>query len=144
MNENQNERALGWDDEIEKESEFTVLKPGEYDYTVESFERGRHNGSENLPPCNIAILKIRVHSNEGDAVITHRLFLHSKTEGFLSAFFTSIGQKKQGEKLKMNWNEVPRATGRCKIGIKEYNGNQYNEIKSFLPKAQKTFTPGQF
>ena len=43
------ERELGWDDEIEKDSgEFILLPEGDYDFTVESFERSRHGGSENF------------------------------------------------------------------------------------------------
>ena len=88
------ERELGWDDEIEKDSEdFLLLPEGDYDFVVESFERGRHNGSEKLPACNKAMLKLRIDTPDGTALINHNLFLHTKTEGMISAFFTSIGQK---------------------------------------------------
>lgn len=34
------ERELNWDDEIEKDgNEFVLLPEGDYDFTVESFER---------------------------------------------------------------------------------------------------------
>ncbi len=75
------ERELGWDDEIEKDSgEFILLPEGDYDFTVESFERGRHGGSEKLPACNKAILRLRIDTGEGSALINHNLFLHTKTE----------------------------------------------------------------
>lgn len=144
------ERELGWDDEIEKDSgDFILLPEGDYDFTVESFERGRHPGSDKLPPCNKAILKLRIDTDEGAAVITHNLFLHTKTEGMISAFFTSIGQKKKGEKIKMNWNAVIGASGRCKVGIRTWNGNdgkdhRSNEIKKFYEKEDKQFTKGVF
>ena len=52
----------------------------------------------------------------------------------------------------MNWNYVPGATGKCKVGIRTYNDNQYNEIKKFYPKdpsystgnTAPSFTTGQF
>lgn len=144
------ERELGWDDEIEKDSgDFILLPEGDYDFTIESFERGRHPGSDKLPPCNKAILKLRINTDEGAAVITHNLFLHTKTEGMISSFFTSIGQKKKGEKIKMNWNAVIGATGRCKVGIRTWKGNdgedhQSNEIKKFYEKEDKQFTKGVF
>ena len=117
------ERELGWDDEIEKDSgEFILLPEGDYDFTVESFERSRHGGSEKLPACNKAILRLRIDTGEGSALINHNLFLHTKTEGMISAFFTSIGQKKKGEKIKMNWNAVVGAKGRCKVGVHEWTG----------------------
>ena len=72
------ERELGWDDEIEKDgSDYVLLPEGDYDFTVESFERGRHNGSEKLPPCNKAMLKLRIDATEGTALINHNLFFLS-------------------------------------------------------------------
>ena len=144
------ERELGWDDEIEKDgSDFVLLPEGDYDFVVESFERGRHNGSEKLPACNKAMLKLRIDTPDGTALINHNLFLHTKTEGMISAFFTSIGQKKKGEKIKMNWNAVIGAKGRCKVGIHEWTGTdgekrQSNEIKRFYPFEEKKFEAGKF
>ena len=43
------EKELGWDDVIEKESDFTLLPAGDYDFTITGFERARHEGSEKLP-----------------------------------------------------------------------------------------------
>lgn len=137
--ENINERELNWDDTIEKDgSDFVVLPEGDYNFTVESFDRGRHEGSEKLPPCNKAMLKIRIDAVQGTVYINHNLFLHTITEGMLSAFFSSIGQKKKGEPLRMNWAGVPGSTGRAKVGIYTYQKNgetrQINEIKRFYPK----------
>ena len=145
------ERELQWDDTIEKDAaDFVLLPEGDYNFIVESFERGRHNGSDKLPPCNKAILKLRNESMDGTAYITHNLFLHSKTEGMLSAFFSSIGQKKKGEPLKMNWGAVPGATGKAKVGIHLYtatNGEERkaNDIKRFYPKEDgPAFKAGEF
>lgn len=144
------ERELEWNDTIEKDSDFIILPEGDYSFTVESFERGRHNGSDKLPPCNKAVLMIKITAPEGETTIKHNLFLHTKTEGMLSAFFSSIGQKKKGEKLAMNWNTVTGATGRCMVGIHEFTGDdgntkKYNQIIRFYPKEDaKTFTPGVF
>lgn len=144
------DRELGWDDEIEKDNgDFLLLPEGDYDFVVESFERGRHNGSEKLPACNKAMLKLRIDTPDGTALINHNLFLHTKTEGMISAFFTSIGQKKKGEKIKMNWNVVIGAKGRCKVDIREWTGTdgekrQSNEIKRFYPFEEKKFEAGKF
>ena len=78
------EKELQWDDTITKDaSDFILLPEGDYNFTVESFERGRHAGSEKLPPCNKAVLALRIEAAEGTVRITHNLFLHSKTEGML-------------------------------------------------------------
>lgn len=145
------ERELSWDDTITKDSsDYIMLPEGDYNFTVESFERGRHPGSEKLSPCNKAVLTLRIESAEGTSRITHNLFLHSKTEGMLSAFFTCIGQKKKGEPLKMNWGTVPGSTGRCKVGIHTYTNRdgeerKSNDIKRFYPKEDgPAFKAGEF
>lgn len=147
MNEQyQQERELGWDDNISKdEDEFIVLPDGDYDFMVESVTRARHEASTKLPACNQAIVNIRIETPQGKVVIKHNLFLHTKMEGMLSAFFASIGQKKKGEPLRMNWQLVSGSTGRCKLGHKIYNDNTYNEIKRFYPAANTGgYVPGQF
>lgn len=144
------DRELGWDDEIEKDSgEFILLPEGDYEFTVESFERARYQGGAKLPACNMAVLNIRIETPEGSVVIPHRLYLHTKTEGLISAFFSSIGLKKKGQKVKMNWNAVPGAAGRCKVGIHEWTNDagekrQSNDIKRFYPKEQRAYKVGDF
>ncbi|MDD3395149.1 MAG: DUF669 domain-containing protein [Anaerotignum sp.] len=161
------ERELGWNDTIEKDSDFILLPEGDYDFKVVKFERGRHQGSEKLPPCNKAILTLEIDSPEGAVTITHNLFLHSKTESMLSTFFTAIGQKKKGEKVSMNWNAVPGARGRCRVYQDSWTGDdkverKSNKIKKFYeatntapntvpntapntaPQQQAAYTPGRF
>ena len=149
------DRELEWNDVIEKDgNEYVLLPEGDYDFTVESFDRGRHNGSEKLPPCNKAVLKLRVESEQGTAYISHNLFLHTVTEGMLSAFFASIGQKRRGEPLRMDWSRVPGASGRAKIGVHSYTGRdgesrQSNEVKRFYakegaPQGAPTYKAGDF
>lgn len=133
------ERELGWDDEIEKEGGgFVLLPAGDYNFTVAKFERGRFQGSTKMPACNQAKLELTIHSPEhGDVTVFHNLMLHTKTEGFLSNFFTGIGQKKPGERLRMNWNLVTGAKGRCKIVENKYmsKGEERvnNQVDTFHP-----------
>jgi len=146
------EREFGWDDQIENDGpEFVTLPEGDYDFEVTGFERARHNGSDKLPPCNKAIVSIKIEGPQGISTIQHNLFLHSKTEGLLCAFFTAIGQRKKGEKLKMNWNQVIGSKGRAKVSVKKwtYEGKEYeaNEIKKFYEPAEspnKGFEAGRF
>lgn len=148
---------LDWDSEIQQESpNFITLPDGEYEFEVISFERARYAGGEKLPPCNQAKLKLQITVPEGIATIQHNLFLHSRCEGILSAFFNCIGGKKHGEKAKMDWNKVIGAKGRAKIGTRIYKENTYNEVKRFLDPDDATtqhpatgnkaagFQPGKF
>ncbi len=124
--------ALDWDSEIEKENEFVLLPDGEYEFTVLNMERQRFDGSEKMAPCPMAKLTLDVRSREGNATVMDRLMLNRKMEWKLSAFFGSIGQRKHGDKLKMDWNKVVGSEGHAKIGTREYNGKKYNEVRSYV------------
>lgn len=155
MSEFVEERELGWDDPIENDGpDFILLPAGDYDFVVTEFERQRHNGSEKLPPCNKAVVSLKFETPEGSTTIKHNLFLHTKTEGMLCAFFTGIGQRKKGEKLNMNWNEVVGSTGRAKVSVRTYKNKDgeertINDIKKiYEPDENKPaavgYTPGSF
>ena len=142
---------IGWDSPIEKDSpEFVLLPDGDYDFEVIDFERARHAGSDKLPPCNKAIVHIKIEGAEGVAIIKHNLFLHSITEGMLCAFFTGIGQRQKGQKVTMNWNAVIGSKGRAKIGSHKYKNNEgkefeFNEVKKFYePGAAAGYVAGRF
>lgn len=130
------EREFDWNDEISQDSEFLLLPEGDYKFIVESYERARHTPSPGgkLPACNKAIVTVLIKTQDGDIRLKHNLFLHSSTEGMLSAFFGAIGLKKKGEPLKMNWNATAGKEGVCKVGQREYNGNKYNEVKRMIYK----------
>lgn len=137
------DREFDWNDEISQDGEeFILLPEGDYKFIVESYERGRHQPQQGgkLPACNKAIVNIIVKTAEGDVKLKHNLFLHSSTEGMLSAFFGAIGLKKKGEPLKMNWQEVAGKEGVCKIGPHEYNSNKYNEVKRMIYKDDVDLT----
>lgn len=133
-------RELGWDDEISQEKTYTLIQEGDYRFRVDKFERGRHNGgSGKLPPCNKAILTLSIIDEDGNRLLdmNHNLFLHSSVEGLLSAFFISVGLKKHGEPLRMNWSAVTGTCGWCHIYIDKYtkdNGTEVeiNRIKYFI------------
>ena len=74
------DRELGWDDAIEKDSDFIILKEGDYNFSITGYDRARHPGSAKLPPCNKAVVHVHIDSPEGSATINHNLFLHSKCE----------------------------------------------------------------
>ncbi len=133
--------AMDWDDEISQDSNFILLPEGDYDFVVDSFERGWYDGGQKIGPCKKAILRLRVKGRdkesgrEGETFVRHQLLLNKKLESLLCEFFIGIGQRKKGETTKMNWNQVPGSAGRAKIGIRTYNGKEYNEVKKFYDPA---------
>lgn len=148
------EREFGWDDTIQKDSEFVLLPDGLYWFTVKEYERGRHTPNPQnpgkLPACPKATVHLTIVANEGETELRHNLFLHSSTEGMLSAFFGAIGQKRKGEPLRMNWNAIIGKVGVCNVGSREYNGNKYNEVKGMIYAKDVDYTkvlnaqPGQY
>lgn len=134
------DHELDWNDEITNDgAEFISLQPGDYQFTVTNIERARHtpnlHNPGKLPACNKAIVSVKIETAEGSTTLKHNLFLHSTTEGMLSAFFGAIGQKKHGQPLKMNWNVIG-ATGVCRInkrkGTGQYADREYDNIKSMI------------
>lgn len=145
MNE---ERELNWDDTLSADpTDYITLPEGDYAFTVESVERARHNGSEKVPPCSKAILKLRIDTQDGSVYINHQLLMHTRTEKFLSAFFLSVGLKKKGIDTPMNWNAVPGSTGRAHITLDPDRNDpekKYNHVKYFYPKEEPEQKAGEW
>lgn len=149
MSEYEN-NALDWNSEITQDDQFELLPDGEYDFVVESMERARFNGSDKMGPCPQAKLTLVIKSpvSGNDVKILETLNLHKKMEWKLSQFFVCIGQKKKGEPLVPNWNLVPGSKGRASIIVNKYlkdgQNRENNKVDKFLPKEQKTWSPGNF
>jgi hypothetical protein len=123
MNHTEN-GCMDWGDTIEQDSQFIILPEGDYTFTVTNFERGRHAGSEKIPPCNKALLTLEVKTKEGTATVFTDLLLYRSMEWKISSFFRAIGQKKHGERLVMDWSKVLGARGRARIAPTTYIGKQ--------------------
>jgi len=127
-----NERTYDWDEPaIEKpnESNFILLEPGIYPFTVEKFERGRHEGSAKLPPCKKAIIHCCIDGgDQGTTTLKSNLFLHSKCDGLLCQFFEAIGMRKHGDPLVMDWDKVEGSKGFLKTKHRTFRGKQGNDV----------------
>ena len=143
----QNNDALDWDSVIENDGqEFIILPEGDYVFTVVDFERGRFPGSAKIQPCNKAVLTLRVDTPDGVANIRTDLILSKLLEWRLSAFFRCIGQKKQGERLVMNWGKVIGSRGYAHFKPRTYidkDGNEKtaNDVDKFYDWDEKKFKP---
>lgn len=137
-NLNNENLAMDWDDSIENESgDFIILDEGDYNFKVTNFERGRFPGSTKLPSCPKATISVEVKTNKGIAMARFDLLLCRSLEWKLCSFFRCIGQKKHGEKLKMNWNAVLGSTGRAHFKPKEYENSKgekktVNDVERFI------------
>lgn len=137
------DKPLGWDEEVTKPNEgggdFTLLPHGcVFPYKVEKMDKLWFAGSANLSACNMAELTFTIgDARAGHTNVKDKLKLNKKLEFLLCAFFTSIGQRKSGEPLKMDWAKVLNSFGFCEVGIREYKNKEgktrrINEISKYL------------
>ncbi len=129
--------AMELDDIIETdESEYILLTEGDYVFKVESTERGDFPGGRKIGPCPKVTLTVSVETDEGIAFCREDLLLTHELEWKLSAFFRSIGQKKKGERLKMNWFDVIGRLGRAhfkpRTYVKDGEERQTNTLVRFI------------
>lgn len=143
-------REFSWDDEITKESSFVELPPGDYDFTIDHYERSRSKGSDKIPPSNMAIVYFNIRTPDGQEVqIRENYILHEKLEWKLSELFRGVGLKKKGETLRMNWPALPGLTGRAKVSLNPDRNDptkKFNHIEKLYPKedTSKKFKAGVF
>jgi hypothetical protein len=129
-NINNQNMMMDWNDSIENDGqEFVLLPEGDYNFVVTNFERGRFPGGPKVPACNKASITVQVNASEGVSIIKFDLLLYRTLEWRISAFFRSIGQKKHGEKLTMDWNKVIGSKGRAHFKQRTYV-NQSGEEKT--------------
>lgn len=150
---NKNYQALSWDDtfvsakRIEELEQYTLLPPGDYDFTVEGYDRKQHQQKpgKTLPSCNKAIVRLRIEHNGERVVVQHHLFLHERMFDRLKEFFGAIGMASDTG-LTISWTALTGATGRCRIGHREYKGKTYHECTGFFPAPTApapTYAPPQ-
>lgn len=138
--------CMDWDDSIENDGqEFITLDEGDYNFIVTDFERGRFPGSAKIPACNKATITLEVATENGTAYVKTDLILYRSLEWRISSFFRSIGQKKHGERLVMNWNQVVGSHGRAHFKPRTYVGNDgqertTNDVAYFIDYDEKNFS----
>lgn len=135
--------ALGFDDAISfSGGGYIVLKPGEYDFTVKSFERSYFNGNDKSPACPTVKMNFEVEVPEGSTTVTHTFFLRKWETSIdqIYNFFVSIGMvtvKQREDKVPIvpKWNESVGRKGRFEIRNtpkKDDPTTVYNNVKKFV------------
>lgn len=140
-------REYDWEDEIENRSSFVDIPEGEYDFFVDHYERSKVGGDGKYAGKNMAIIycNIEMEGVPADKIpqLRTNLILCDAFEWKLSQFFICLGlmEDKEGAKLKMNWNQVGGARGRCKVEHKpNYKdaSKKHPEITEFLKPQKET------
>lgn len=156
MNE---EKFFDFDGIIENDgqlNEFKLLPAGDYKFTVEKCNKGfyeKRNPDSKLkdgtPQVEVEMIATdgKGHSN----YVRTKLFLCSSCEWRLSQFFRSLGMKKHGEQLRMDWDGAIGKSGMCRLSQRSYinkDGEEKfsNDVEAFLePTApvKPKMVPGQ-
>lgn len=137
----ENTEVFGWDDSVQDIDEgFVVFEPGDYKFEVTQLEKGYFNGSEKMPACPMATVKLAVINDEGQkCFVDNRLFLSKSHLYRLKKFFVAIGLAKEGNSggtINFDWNKVVGSTGWLRLGKREYDGNTYANVKGFYSPAE--------
>lgn len=134
----QDNRIMDWNDTIQDDGrEFVILPEGDYFFTVTDFERARFPGSAKIPACNKATLSLDIDNDKGIATARVDLILYRTLEWRIASFFRSIGMKKHGEQVVMDWTKVVGARGKAHIKPRSYTGKngeerQANNVENFI------------
>lgn len=124
------EGELDWNSEIGPGEERQILPEGIATFEILSWKRGRREFGK-CGICNCADLKLLVKMADGSASAPQEesLPLHTSFEWKLYAFFTSIGQRKHGDKERFapNWNAITGAEGYCQIKHRKFTKRDNTE-----------------
>lgn len=120
--------AMDWNSNIEDDGrEYTLLPTGDYPFTVVKFEKGYFEGSAKVGPCPRADLTLAIEHDGKTVNLQTQLLLDRAFEWKIGGFFVSIGEKRKGEKLKMNWAKVLGAKGVAHVNVNKWTDRNGNE-----------------
>ena len=160
MSDNNENKVIGWDDEITNDGEFSgeetkILPAGNYPFEVIKVEKAWFDGSDKIPACNMAKIFLRIDGGDlGKGFCAENIYLLEKFEWKAASFLRSVGLKKHGEPV--SWRKLEHCegeTGRCKIKVEDYTNKkneraQSNRVDKFFDKEEqqpkKSFTKGEF
>ena len=136
-------------------SEFILLQPGDYDFTVVNLEQSRYTPGPNskIGSCKQVTVTLRVidPASGKNVDLRHNLYMWSSTLGLIAQYYDSIGIHKHGDPLQFDWRMDLHIgkTGRLKLDNKLYKNRKTgqelptNNIVKLYPKEASTQQPTQ-
>jgi hypothetical protein len=119
---------IDYDGTISHDSEFTTLPENEeVTFTVTEIEKGR-NSDGTKPQVKAKLLCVSING-KGQTTITDYITMTRKSEWKLCELFISLGMRKHGEPLKLNWDIVGK-TGRAVVMVDKYTNRTTGEEKT--------------
>lgn len=140
---------LDWEDYVCRDNSTEIILPeGDYPFNVVDYEKSYHNGSIKIPPCPKVIVDCEFDGGKyGTVNIKSYFFLYSTMEWKICQFYRSIGKKKWGERIKMDWNSIIGSRGIAHVNIESWKDDSgkihtNNKISEFLDPANfSSLTP---
>jgi len=130
-----------WDDTLEDNGEgdytFILLPPGIYGAECVEVTRGFSTASN----CNQAGVVWKVVSTKGRTKLTDYLNLSENVKWKILQLFRSVGMRKHGEAIRLNFPALPGKTGWLKIGHRTYLDKNNvekttNQIEGYIPPEE--------
>lgn len=98
-------RELGWEDSIKQDAQdYEPIPEGDYNVTIEKFDRSRSKGEGKLPPCNMAVVYFTVHVPEREVTIRENYVLHTSWSG--SCLSCSVALALRRREKNSGWTGV--------------------------------------
>jgi hypothetical protein len=131
-----------WDSPIDENGSTpnAVLPQGEYRFVVKSLVKTVSKGAKTSgAPQAKMVLMIYDKNDETYAnqigIAIDRLTLHTETWGMVCQFFKAIGERKHGETIQPNWEEVPGASGLVKLSPHTFEGKTHMQVDAYIDPA---------
>jgi len=149
-------RALDLNETItyDKDNDFVILQPGDYDFSVTGIERQQYAGGTDkngnpTPACVQMIISMHVTNGLQATNIKHTFFLTTKNANQIYRFFISVGLAPADKSAPLNlnlFNQVIGRTGKCRVRTRTYKGRngdemQANQIDRFYEPFEATAAP---
>lgn len=140
---------MDWEAPIDDKPARELLPEGDYDFTIDHFDRERFNGGKKIPPCNMAVVYFNIAAPDGrETQIRENFILHQSLMWKISQLFISVGLMKEKEEGYVpEWGKLAGLTGRAKVTVdpdKDDPEKKYNHIGKLHPKKNRQFSSEGF
>jgi len=140
MNNMHESDELAFDAVINQDSKPQTLLPvGDYKFTVLDYKQGEYTQKDTGQVKKKVTVIIGIDYQGEQVQIQESLPLLKSMEWKFCTLFTSIGDRKHGQPLQMDWTRIHGKMGMCSIKHEQYT-NKYGE-KATSAKVDKFLEP---
>lgn len=116
--------SIDWNSVIDDDG-ITTLEPGEYAFRVKGYTKSLTQAGDPMAKVNLII-----SSPRGETEVMDNIVLKETTVWKISSFFRSVGMKKHGQPMKIDFDGAIGKSGRLTLYIDEYTTKNGRTIKT--------------